>query len=252
MILRRLAISIRNQDWFAVVIEFVIVVAGVLFAFQVSETASVRDERAYARDTMVRLESELHEIERVRAVTRPFIERNVERISAARTLIMGDTEGGSLTQGQCAAIARSHVIDRPADAVPTLSEVIQSGVLASIENEALRRAVMLFASKQEATREWIRLKASDMDNLAERFPEMMWYEQVAASDGDDLPEPQIVCDLNAMRASRAFQTYLMGNFVTLRDTKDFVYEFMDVAFSELHTAIDAELGIVHEPEEADE
>ncbi len=249
MILRRLATSIRKQDWFAVVIEFVIVVAGVLFAFQISESASVRDKRAYARDTMVRLERELLEIERVRALTRTFIERNVERLETARTIILADAEAGDLTPGQCSAIACSHVIDRPADAVPTLSEVIQSGVLASIENEALRLAVMLFASKQEATREWIRLKATDMDNLAERFPEMMWYEPVEAADSGERPEPQIVCNLEAMRASRAFQTYLLGNFATLRDTKDFAYEFMDAAFSELHSEIDVELGIIHETEE---
>lgn len=249
MILRRLAISIRKQDWFAVVIEFVIVVAGVLFAFQVSETASRQSERAYARDTFVRIERELHEIERVRAFTRTFLERNIEGIATARPIIMGYIEADGLTPEQCFALSRSHVIDRPADESPTLIEVIQSGIAASIENDEIRLAMMRFASKQDAVREWVRLKATELDNLAELYPELMWYELVEDVDDDDGWDTRTVCDLDAMRASRGFQTHMIENYSVLRDTSSFVYDFFDVAIRELHTAIDAELGIVHESEE---
>ena len=249
MILRRLSTAIREQNWFAVVIEFVIVVAGVLFAFQISESASRQSERAYARDTLVRLERELHEIERVRAYTRTFLERNVDGIATARPIIMGYAEADDLTPGQCFALSRCHVIDRPADEAPTLTEVIQSGIAASIENDEIRLAMMRFAGKQDAVREWVRLKSTELDNLAELYPELIWYELVEDADDDDGWDVRAACDLEAMKASRGFQTYLMENYSTLRDTSSFVHDFFDVAIRDLHTAIDAELGIVHEPEE---
>lgn len=248
MILRRISTAIRKQDWFAVVIEFVIVVAGVLFAFQVSESASRQSERAYARDTMVRLERELHEIEAVRDYSESFLTRKIESIAETRPLIMGNIEAEGLTLEQCIALANSHLIDRPADAAPTLSEVMQSGVLTSLDNEALRLALMRFASKRETVREWVRQKSPELDNVAELYPDLMWYELIADAEDDDGWDRRIVCDLDAMRASRGFQARMMGNYSVLRDTKSFVFDFMDYAISELHVALDEELGISHEDE----
>ena len=46
MILTRLSRALREQNWFAVAIEFVIVVAGVLLAFQFSLMSQQQAERA--------------------------------------------------------------------------------------------------------------------------------------------------------------------------------------------------------------
>ncbi|MDT8449189.1 MAG: DUF6090 family protein [Wenzhouxiangellaceae bacterium] len=59
MILRRVATAIRSQDWFTVVIEFVIVVAGVLFALQVGNWNEVRADRERAQAYRERMVSDL-------------------------------------------------------------------------------------------------------------------------------------------------------------------------------------------------
>ena len=46
MILQRLATSIRNQDWFTVVIETLIVVFGVFIGLQVNTWSGARADRA--------------------------------------------------------------------------------------------------------------------------------------------------------------------------------------------------------------
>jgi hypothetical protein len=46
MILRRLSQHIKDQSWFAVALDFVIVVAGILLAFQVTNWSEVRAEKA--------------------------------------------------------------------------------------------------------------------------------------------------------------------------------------------------------------
>ncbi len=55
MILRRLAQSIRKQDWFAVAIEFIIVVTGIFVALQVTEWNEQRQLREREHNYLVRL-----------------------------------------------------------------------------------------------------------------------------------------------------------------------------------------------------
>ena len=55
MILQRLSKSIRQQDWFAVFIEFVIVVAGIFAGLQANEWAQERQDREEERAALERL-----------------------------------------------------------------------------------------------------------------------------------------------------------------------------------------------------
>jgi hypothetical protein len=55
MIVKRVAVALRRQDWTAVTIEFFLVVAGVLLAFQINEWANQREARAEQTAATVRL-----------------------------------------------------------------------------------------------------------------------------------------------------------------------------------------------------
>lgn len=59
MILRRIAEHVRNQNWFAVGIEFLIVVVGVLMAFQVTEWSAERAERVRSQEYLQRIRADL-------------------------------------------------------------------------------------------------------------------------------------------------------------------------------------------------
>ncbi|KCZ64033.1 hypothetical protein L53_05920 [Hyphomonas sp. L-53-1-40] len=59
MILQRLAISLRKQDWFTVAIETLIVVFGVFIGLQVNNWNETRVERQLAKDYVKRLETDL-------------------------------------------------------------------------------------------------------------------------------------------------------------------------------------------------
>ena len=59
MILSRLSRAIREQNWFAVALEFVIVVAGVLLAFQITAWNEERQNRELAADYLSRLAADI-------------------------------------------------------------------------------------------------------------------------------------------------------------------------------------------------
>ena len=88
MILARISKAIREQNWFAVVLEFVIVVSGVFLAFQVSTWSNEADRRAYVRDVLGRLHGELSSLAEVRArLLEPRADR-LARLLEARPVIM--------------------------------------------------------------------------------------------------------------------------------------------------------------------
>jgi hypothetical protein len=251
MILARLTRAIREQNWFAVLLEFLIVVAGVLLAFQISQFAAARSQRAYALDTMERVEIQIREVARVRDITRAQLDAHIAGLISARPIVMGREEADALSADQCWAIANSNVINMAPDAVPSIEEVMQSGALAVIDNDALRLATQRFVSKQQAVRRWVRQQHGETSDLTKIFPDMVWFELVEAPEADDGWDRVAVCDLDGMRTSRAFQAHLMRNYVVARATRNLVYDFMDEAFEELHAAADGELGLTHAEEAED-
>lgn len=241
MILSRLSRAVREQNWFAVVLEFVIVVAGVLLAFQISQFAQARSERGYALDTLARAEIEIEAAMRVRGLVRESLNRSLDELAAARPIIMGGVETNALTPAQCAAVADSGGIGTPPDSVPAIDEFMRSGALASITDADMRLAAMNFASYQNSVRTWWRQNLGALDNLPEAFPDAVWFELVEAPDESDGWTRRAVCDLEAMRGSPAFQTHLMGNYSFLRTAMFFAHDLMDDAFVELQAAIATEL-----------
>jgi hypothetical protein len=67
MILRRLSQSLKQQNWTAIWIEFVLLVAGVFLGIQVSNWNAVRVEQRRADELFVRLigdlESEINNVD---------------------------------------------------------------------------------------------------------------------------------------------------------------------------------------------
>ena len=59
MILANLTQAIREQNWFAVVVEFLIVIAGVVIGFQISQMANVRSEQSRLNAELVALSEEM-------------------------------------------------------------------------------------------------------------------------------------------------------------------------------------------------
>lgn len=49
MILRRITKHVKDQNWFAVVLDFLIVVVGILIAFQITNWSEARGDKADAR-----------------------------------------------------------------------------------------------------------------------------------------------------------------------------------------------------------
>lgn len=76
MILRRLSKAIREQNWLAVVLEFVIVVSGILIAFQITSWNAALQDRAAEQAILERLHGDFEEL---RAVEEVYLDRAAQQ-----------------------------------------------------------------------------------------------------------------------------------------------------------------------------
>lgn len=161
MILRRVMEHVKAQNWFAVAIDFVIVVSGVFIGMQVANwneawTADRRLDQQLAAFTL-ELEGNLQRI----AVYREFAHEQVAAINELRTAFAGDPK--TADEGRVDGLLFMTIKIR--DLRPELAayeELAASGGLRGIADAALRREIAQWES------DLVLVQRLDRDALAHR------------------------------------------------------------------------------------
>lgn len=156
MILHRLGRAVRQQDWFTVVLEVVIVVLGIFIALQVDEWNENRklrqQETAYLAALADDLQVMLTDIDRLmagRAQRRDAMLRGLAALEACDdSPAARDAVGVGLDQYQ---LSRSIVY-----VGATYEEMVAVGALARLEDPDLKRLIAATFSTLEGEREFIR------------------------------------------------------------------------------------------------
>jgi hypothetical protein len=133
MILSRISHAVRTQNWFAVALEFLIVIAGVVIGFQVNAWNEGRQERALEADILVRLHREFTQL-------RDVGDRHLEAKTRQRALLSAWIEAGDANGRLDVETFRTLTLDfyrqRDADRAEslmdaTVSELLLAGLSAS-------------------------------------------------------------------------------------------------------------------------
>ena len=207
MILARIAKAIRDQNWFAVALEFVIVIGGVVVGFQVTAWNGEQSARA----TEVRLLSQLEldvgaEIERKQNWIDVQIQNNAQ-LASAIDLVQNPERGDAMTGDQCDAAWQSHIVVPYPSQLPTLDEIMAISGLASFRDPELRSALLSYRSEMDEIRELNTSVQRDfvttVDEFAEAMPRRLDIETNAIG---------ATCQLDLMRANQALQNQLISNY----------------------------------------
>jgi hypothetical protein len=155
MILRRVMKHVRDQNWFAVAIDFLIVVTGVFIGIQVSnwnaDRALHERERVYLEQLLIDLDSD-------RATGERGI-RSANRTDAAAELLLalleGDSESESVGDAELlVAIEFAGYAHLPIGNRTSYDEMISTGGLALLRNPELKRALGEYYSRTTGGRQW--------------------------------------------------------------------------------------------------
>jgi len=243
MILARIVNHLKTQNWTAVALEFVIVVAGVVIGFQVTAWGTAQQDRVDEHHILLRLQDEAHSLLESRTTASGRVRDRDSVLTDTRRIIFLGESDQSLTEVQCSAIAGSHVYIAPADGLATLEDLLATGRLDLIGNEDVRHAISGYLLTRETTRNYSAAINNQLFRLANRHPDMIRLE-LESNDGPDDTDGitrQLACDTDAMRASNGFRNDFLDNSARYAGHSTSIVLVND-ALAELVSVLDAELG----------
>lgn len=201
MILSSLTTALRTQNWFAVIVEFIIVLAGVVIGFQISAWNETRIEHRREALILERLHTDFVEID---ARTTTAIEQLGARIEAGHAfedLLRRDQNEVSdldFFLGLQNAIGTPVPSGRSA----TYAELVASGEMRLIRSEALRAALVEF---DEQVRRQELAYASLARLITDNAGILLEAQTYASNDPDSLP-PHLYAALAEIRQSAEVYT----------------------------------------------
>ena len=215
MILARIAKALKDQNWLAVAIEFVIVILGVVIGFQITSWNTERAVRSEEVRILQRMLSDSESLLSSRRELSDHLDRGWRETRDAVAAIYID--GGAVTEWQCQRIIGSHIYTQMADTVPTLEDLLSTGRLDLIRDETVRSAVTDYLITRETARNFTAALNNQIFRLANRYPDMVDMTLYRSDDPNDLMglDRELSCDAEAMAASAAFRNDLTDNMARM-------------------------------------
>jgi len=151
MIIKRIAKGIKEQDWFVVTVEIMIVVVGIFIGLQVGNWNEERKKDVLANETLYRLQADFNQIV---LVARSSVEVHGQIIRSIEVLREALGEGllrDDNRQEAMDALAQGDTHRTPASASSTFRELLSSGQLELIRNQELRLGLMRYDQSLSST-----------------------------------------------------------------------------------------------------
>ncbi len=249
MILRRFMQHVREQNWFAVGLDVIVVIVGIFLGLQVQERYGDIEEREQERLYLNRLHTEVVQslnftgdnFEGVRLLDE-FL--NAEKnINEAIEVIFGRDTETVLGEHHCASMFTSNIFNDQQTYLPTLEEMIASGRLVLIQNEAVKIALSEYTFSFNALKQMVAQLNRESNIMAKD------YRYLYRSDGRmrsilALDEFELECDFEAIKQDHDFKEALASNVASLFYF-NFTFANQQKSLEKLHVLLDQELNITH-------
>lgn len=248
MLLRRVMEHVRNQNWLAIAIDFVIVVTGVFIGTQVSAWNTENNRRVADAQYLQRLHAEVVELIGIRDHLIETRRKNVDALQSATEVIFGSGDARPLSVLECTSIHYSHIYTDPSSGLPTVSELLSSGRFDSLSSRGVRNAIRQYTQGVEAAAMIMAAASNDSLVIARKYPDLIALNGLNRGDyGLIAPSTAAErCDIEGMRRNQGFKNDLADN----KDRFDIYFNTtMDEPqqmLRDLHKVLDEELGYVHD------
>lgn len=242
MLLRSLTKHVKNQNWFAVALDFCIVVVGILIAFQITNWSEARYNRALEKQYLKRLHEEIvgninSEQKGDAGYSISVAENLAEVVQYFSNYSNPTTPLLDTTGTHCRAVIESHIYAGIISLPPTISEMISTGQILLVSDDVLRMQVVRFA---QAVDEAMQLRQDiqiDRIVLSRNYPELIMLSTT------DRNNP--ICNFSAMAKSQPFINDFLDNFYRYGAYASRVIKRQQKRQEQLHKALDEELGLTH-------
>lgn len=244
MILRRLTKHINDQNWFAVALDFFIVVIGVFIGIQVSNWNSSLQDRRDGRIYLQRIHADLMNVEVFSARVRARRVDLIDTLTQAASILFTGDEDSQQTEAECLALATSHYYNIKVSALPSVDELMSSGRLSILNDAALTSALVKYQQDANELRASIEDSRSIGHDLPILDPLAIRSEPIFDRALGEM-QGRYTCDVPRMRNNPLFMNAVSENVdaydAYLRDGLKPWSEQLTVT----HTLIDAALDDPH-------
>ncbi len=242
--LKRLAKSIRKQDWPTIGIEFFIVVLSIFVALQVDNWNQSRIDRQDEQAFLVRLHADIEQAESLSARVRDRRLEALEDLISANDVLLANRVGTPLSEAQCKAVSSSHVLNIALTSLPSVQELSATGRLGIMRDEKLRMQLVIIQQSQQTLGFMLSTWANLSVPLASKYPDLILLKAMREGEGTEV-RSRATCDSDAMRADQGFRNDFSSNVDTYDAyLRDGLVPWV-VSMQALHARLDELLNIEH-------
>ena len=249
MILRRVTQHVKDQNWFAVFLDFLIVVFGVYIGLQVQDWAVEKKRLSTERQYLERLHDEVEQLSTTREMydeTRENMSQNM--LEAIQILDNTDLEA-ALSDEQCRNIAHSSFTTIPPAELPSATELISSGRLDQIASSSLRDSILSYIQDAARVRDLITTLSESSVDLSRIYPELIQTKVNHQDYWRDTITLQATCSASELRTNQAFINDFNANVYMYVIYTDRGVLAVSQKLAELHNELDMTLDINHTAKE---
>jgi len=208
MILKRLAEAVRKQDWFTVLVEFVIVVAGIFLGLQANEWAQERQDRDHERAALERLYLESQNANRL---VNGYLQQTLRLNRLRRNAVQFADDDAPVPENELPLKIGINTLARFPMVLPVsvaYDELRSSGQMQLIRSAALRDQIAEFYNAVSRHNRLQEVFARDSDRFFDTYQRhVIWDFNPEATTSDILLSTY---DWETMRADEEFIFRIIG------------------------------------------
>jgi len=248
MILRSFTKHVNEQNWFAVALDFFIVVGGVFIGLQVSNWSNAQQDRRDETAILHALHTEITETEKLASniVGKRTYYANI--LAETTNILFGLAPMRELTPTECTSLIYSNVLYFGRTNLPSLERLQATGRLDIVRDTALNNALAKLLQRQEALEFSTSLGAYAHD-IGHLYPEIIESSSILehSETREDMErEVTATCTANAIQQNKG----LMADIAVNADTYDaFMRDGLHpwlAQIRDVHRQLDLSLDIKHD------
>ncbi|NNE40935.1 MAG: hypothetical protein HKN14_08450 [Marinicaulis sp.] len=224
MLLRRITEHVKAQNWFAVGLDFLIVVVGVFIGLQVSNWNNVATAKAEEQQLLTQMQSDIAAAVTLKTHWLSDMEDHRMSLLESIEIIQKKPDQEFISDAHCGAMWSSHLIFYPVAPLGSLDEILAKGSLLTPQGQSVRPSLLRYRDHNEVIKQ---LNSSLFglanlgDNYSSAFPRRVIATPEVMPTGVGPEGEQVArvtdstfittCLPNAIRADQAIQNKLLSN-----------------------------------------
>jgi hypothetical protein len=176
---------IKEQNWFAVGLDVIVVIVGIFLGMQVQEWY---EERKLSNDEQLIMQRMLNETQLLLSTQTKEMDSLLERtemLVSANPVLFSQEPIRQLTRRECYFVAGSHSYRRPSDELPILDELLETGRFDILQDETLKANLRSYLLIRERGRGFYQEAINELFRLHSRYPELIVVRRMPITSSED-------------------------------------------------------------------